>query len=229
MKFTEIFCQIIFLRELIKFFPIKILNIIRELGLEFITLVELYKCDYSFIYFINNNNISESLCFLKKTYHIEDIKPILVNHLINQIFKEETRKTKNKYGIFFIEIWKLMNTETSQFYLNFNAFFKKLDLFLFKTNGIPRTTRFWSKETNILKEKCSEMHFILYYILEHPFPFFWPVLILGSICTCSKLVFFLKPVCLYLLTYFGWGNWGISLESWGIKWRHQQGEHKTWK
>lgn len=124
LKFTEIFCQIIFLRELIKcFFPIKILNIIRELGLEFITLVELYKCDYSFIYFINNNNISESLRFLKKTYHIEDIKPILVNHLINQIFKEETRKTKNKYGIFFIEIWKLMNTETSQFYLNFNAFY----------------------------------------------------------------------------------------------------------
>lgn len=87
-----------------------------------------------------------------------------------------------------------------------------MDLFLLKTNGIPRTTRFWSKETNILKEKCSEMHFILYYILEHPFPFLWPVLILGSICTCSKLVFFLKPVCLYLLTYFGWGNWGISLE-----------------
>lgn len=67
------------------------------LGLEFITLVGFSKCDYSFT-FINNNNISYSLGFLKKHYHTEDIKPILVNHLINSIFKEGNSKTRLSMG-----------------------------------------------------------------------------------------------------------------------------------
>lgn len=67
------------------------------LGSESIRLVGFYKCDYSFT-FINNNKISYSLGFLKKHYHRENIKPILVNHLINSIFKEDNSKTRLSMG-----------------------------------------------------------------------------------------------------------------------------------
>lgn len=67
------------------------------LGSEFIRLVGFSKCDHSFTC-INNNNISYNLGFLRKHCHTEDIKPILVNHLINSIFKEDNSKTRLSMG-----------------------------------------------------------------------------------------------------------------------------------